>query len=146
MAEPWHFEKLRLKSGISLQIARAGQNPEKPLLVMLHGFPECWYSRRDQLRALAPHFECVAPDLRGYGDSDAPVGIDYSLDKLVGDVGDLIEGYGRERGHHGARLGRRDCLGYRDAATAAGRAPDRDELPASEDVSRPPERQSAPDA
>jgi pimeloyl-ACP methyl ester carboxylesterase len=98
MAEPWHFEKLRLRSGLNLQVARAGEDSGKPLVVMLHGFPECWYSWRHQIRALAPQFECVAPDLRGYGGTDAPVGIEnYSLDKLIGDVAELIEACGRRR-------------------------------------------------
>ena len=98
MADPWHFEKLRLKSGLSMQVARAGQGSGKPLVVMLHGFPECWYSWRHQIRALAPHFECVAPDLRGYGETDAPIGVEnYSLDKLIGDVADLIEACGHQR-------------------------------------------------
>ena len=98
MADPWHFEKLHLRSGLTLQVAQAGQGSGKPLVVMLHGFPECWYSWRHQLRALEPHFECVAPDLRGYGESDAPVGVEnYSLDKLIGDVADLIEACGHQR-------------------------------------------------
>lgn len=98
MSEPWHFEKLHLKSGLNMQVARAGQGADKPLIVMLHGFPECWYSWRHQLRFLAPHFECVAPDLRGYGETDAPVGVEsYSLDKLIGDVAELIEACGRQR-------------------------------------------------
>jgi len=99
MADPWRFEKIKLKSGLNMQVARAGQGAGKPLIVMLHGFPECWYSWRHQIRALAPHFECVAPDLRGYGETEAPIGIEnYSLDKLVGDVADLIEACG----HRGA--------------------------------------------
>jgi epoxide hydrolase 4 len=86
MSDPWHFETLRLKSGLSMQVARAGQGSGKPLVAMLHGFPECWYSWRHQIRALAPHFECVAPDLRGYGETDAPIGVEnYSLDKLIGE-------------------------------------------------------------
>lgn len=81
-----------------MQVARAGQGKGNPLIVMLHGFPECWYSWRHQLRALAPHFECVAPDLRGYGETDAPIGVEnYSLDKLIGDVADLIEACGHRR-------------------------------------------------
>src|SRR5579862_6736364 len=98
MAEPWHFERLQLKSGLNMQVARAGKDPARPLVVMLHGFPECWYSWRHQIRALAPTFECVAPDLRGYGETDAPYGIEnYALDKLVADVGELIEACGRQR-------------------------------------------------
>jgi pimeloyl-ACP methyl ester carboxylesterase len=83
MPEPWRFEKIKLKSGITLRVARAGSGPP---IVMLHGFPECWYSWRHQIRALSDRFECVAPEMRGYGESDAPVGVgNYTLDKLVGE-------------------------------------------------------------
>lgn len=93
--EPWRLEKLRLPSGLNMRVARAGSGP---LVVMLHGFPECWYSWRHQLRALAPRFECVAPDLRGYGETDAPRGVEnYALDLLIGDVAELIEAMGRKR-------------------------------------------------
>ena len=95
MSDPWRFEHLTLASGLKMRIARAGSGP---LLVMLHGFPECWYSWRHQLRALSDSFDCVAPEMRGYGETDAPVGVsNYSLDKLVGDVIDLIHALGRER-------------------------------------------------
>ena len=113
MSDPWRFEKLHLKNGLTMNVARAGNGP---LIVMLHGFPESWYPWRHQIRALAPHFECVAPDMRGYGETDAPVGVaNYSLDKLVGDVADLIEACGRQRAivmaHDwgGAIAGRRRC-------------------------------------
>ncbi|MDO8434961.1 MAG: alpha/beta fold hydrolase [Candidatus Binatus sp.] len=81
MAEPWRFEKLTLKSGLTMRLARAGAGP---LVVMLHGFPECWYSYRHQIRALSDSFDCVAPEMRGYGETDAPVGVmfrrhDYEL-------------------------------------------------------------------
>jgi len=95
MPEPWEFEKLTLPNGLRMRIARAGKGP---LVVMLHGFPECWYSWRHQLRALSPHFTCVAPDMRGYGETDAPAGVDnYTIDKLVDDVAGLIKVLGRER-------------------------------------------------
>ncbi len=95
MAEPWHFEKLKLKSGLKMRIARAGSGP---LVVMLHGFPECWYSYRHQIRALSDRFDCVAPEMRGYGETDAPAGVmNYTMDKLVGDVADLIEALGHKR-------------------------------------------------
>jgi epoxide hydrolase 4 len=95
MPEPWRFEKLKLKSGLTMRIARAGAGP---LVVMLHGFPECWYSWRHQIRALSDSFECVAPEMRGYGETDAPVGVmNYTIDKLVGDVADLIEALGHKR-------------------------------------------------
>ncbi|MGH7949325.1 MAG: alpha/beta fold hydrolase, partial [Candidatus Binataceae bacterium] len=94
MSDPWRFEVLTLRSGLRMRVARAGSGP---LVVMLHGFPECWYSWRHQLRALSDTFECVAPDLRGYGETDAPVGVsEYSGEKLQADVVDLIEALGRQ--------------------------------------------------
>jgi pimeloyl-ACP methyl ester carboxylesterase len=61
-------------NGIHLHIAEQG---EGPLVVMCHGFPECWYSWRHQLAALsAAGFHAVAPDMRGYGQSDRPEAID----------------------------------------------------------------------
>jgi len=95
MPDPWRFEYLTLNSGLRMRIARAGAGP---LVVMLHGFPECWYSWRHQLRALSNSFDCVAPEMRGYGETDAPVGVaNYTLDKLVGDVADLVEALGHRR-------------------------------------------------
>jgi pimeloyl-ACP methyl ester carboxylesterase len=80
---------------LSMHLAEAG---EGPLVLLCHGFPECWYSWRHQLRALCDSFDCVAPEMRGYGESDAPRGVmNYTLDKLVGDVVDLIAALGRER-------------------------------------------------
>jgi pimeloyl-ACP methyl ester carboxylesterase len=95
MPEPWRFENLTLKSGLHMRIARAGAGP---LVIMMHGFPECWYSWRHQMRALSDHFDCVALEMRGYGETDAPVGVHhYTLDKLVGDAADLIEALGHQR-------------------------------------------------
>jgi pimeloyl-ACP methyl ester carboxylesterase len=70
-----------------------------PLVVLLHGFPDCRITWRKQLPALAAAgFRAVAPDLRGYGDSDKPRGVSaYRMEHLVGDVASLIEGLGRER-------------------------------------------------
>ena len=97
MPDPWRFEKLRLASGLNMRIARCGPIGA-PLLIMLHGFPECWYSWRHQLRALSDRFDCVASEMRGYGETDAPTGVsNYTLDKLVGDVEDLVHALGRER-------------------------------------------------
>jgi alpha/beta hydrolase fold len=57
-------------NGIRLHVAEQG---EGPLVILCHGFPECWYSWRHQLPALAKAgFRAVAPDLRGYGRSDRP--------------------------------------------------------------------------
>ncbi len=67
-----------------------------PLVVLLHGFPESRMSWRKQLPALAAAgFRAVAPDLRGYGDSPKPRGIDdYRVPPLVDDVARLIESQG----------------------------------------------------
>ncbi len=82
-------------NGISIHIAEAGAGP---LVVLLHGFPEGWYSWRHQLRALAEHgFHAVAPDQRGYGRTDRPAEIErYSMLHLVGDVTGLVRALGEE--------------------------------------------------
>jgi|SRR5215469_5144239 len=93
--DPWHFEHILLPGGIRLRAAVAGDGP---LLLMLHGFPESWYSWRYQLRALSPSYKCVAPELRGYGESDAPRGVqNYTVEALAGDVRDLVHHFGEKR-------------------------------------------------
>lgn len=68
------------------------------LVVMLHGFPECWYSWRHQLIALGAQFTVVAPYMRGYNLSDKPPHVeDYRIDRLVDDVTGLIRHFGREQ-------------------------------------------------
>lgn len=67
-----------------------------PLVVLLHGFPETWWSWRHQLDAVAAAgFRVIAPDQRGYGESgkEGP----YDLDTLAGDVHHLVESLGAER-------------------------------------------------
>ena len=60
-------------NGITLNIAEAGAGP---LVLMLHGFPESWYSWRHQFEPLAKAgYKAVAPDMRGYGKSDRPAAI-----------------------------------------------------------------------
>jgi pimeloyl-ACP methyl ester carboxylesterase len=71
---------------------------EGDLVVLLHGFPEFWYSWRYQIPALARHFKVVVPDLRGYNDSDKPSG-GYDLDTLSNDIRGLIENLGYLRAH-----------------------------------------------
>src|SRR5262245_14030228 len=77
-------------NGITMHIAEAGQGP---LVILCHGFPESWYSWRHQLFALAEAgFHAVAPDMRGYGQTDKPEPIDqYSLFHLVGDMVGLLD-------------------------------------------------------
>lgn len=76
-------------NGIKMHVAEAG---EGPLVVLLHGFPEGWYSWRHQLVTLADAgFHAVAPDQRGYGQTDAPQDIAaYGMLQLVGDVVGLL--------------------------------------------------------
>jgi pimeloyl-ACP methyl ester carboxylesterase len=82
--------------GIRFHIAEAG---EGPLVVLLHGFPECWYSWRHQLPALAEAgYHAVAPDMRGYNLTDKPRG-GYNIESLVDDVAALIAALGEERAH-----------------------------------------------
>ncbi|XP_069137121.1 epoxide hydrolase 4-like isoform X2 [Argopecten irradians] len=68
---------------------------KKPLMLLIHGFPEFWYSWRFQLRAFAKDYRVVAIDQRGYSESEKPEGYkSYSLDKLVGDIKQLIPALG----------------------------------------------------
>jgi pimeloyl-ACP methyl ester carboxylesterase len=77
-------------NGIELHIAEAGSGP---LVVFVHGFPEIWYSWRHQLPALAAAgYHAVALDLRGYGESDAPDGVEhYSLRNHLTDLLGLFD-------------------------------------------------------
>ena len=92
---PWAHRSVSA-NGIRLHIAEAG---EGPLVVLLHGFPEFWWSWRHQLVALAEAgFRVAAVDLRGYGESDkTPRG--YDLWTLAGDVAGLIRALGEPRAH-----------------------------------------------
>ncbi|HEY9749141.1 MAG TPA: alpha/beta hydrolase [Allocoleopsis sp.] len=71
---------------------------EGDLVVLLHGFPEFWYSWRYQIPVLARHFKVVVPDLRGYNDSDKPEH-GYDLNTLSADIRGLIESLGYARAH-----------------------------------------------
>lgn len=82
-------------NGISLHCMTEGQGK---LMILLHGFPEFWYSWRKQIPVLAQHFTVVAPDMRGYNLSDKPKGIfQYRPEALVNDVRDLIKAFGQEK-------------------------------------------------
>ena len=83
-------------NGLNMHIAEAG---EGPLVVLCHGFPESWYSWRHQLHALADAgYHVVAPDQRGYGDTDAPGAIDdYTIFHLVGDIVGLVHALDEEQ-------------------------------------------------
>ncbi|XP_061999883.1 uncharacterized protein LOC133717217 [Rosa rugosa] len=87
----------RIKTnGIWMHIAEQGTGP---LVLLLHGFPEIWYSWRHQIGYLAKHgYHVVAPDMRGYGDTDSPLSpSSYSLLHLVGDLIDLLDHFGQQQ-------------------------------------------------
>lgn len=71
---------------------------EGDLVILLHGFPEFWYSWRHQIPALSRYFKVIVPDLRGYNDSDKPE-TGYDLDTLSTDISGLIEHLGYQRAH-----------------------------------------------
>jgi len=83
-------------NGIRLHVAEQG---EGPLIILCHGFPECWYSWRHQLRALAKAgFRAVAPDLRGYGRSDRPEEVEkYTILHDIGDIVGLVDALGAQQ-------------------------------------------------
>jgi pimeloyl-ACP methyl ester carboxylesterase len=73
-------------------------NGKGPLVILVHGFPDFWYTWRDQMPALAKHFQVVAIDLRGFNKSDQPKGVEnYALGKLVGDVDAVRKHFKQEK-------------------------------------------------
>jgi pimeloyl-ACP methyl ester carboxylesterase len=83
-------------NNITLRYAELGRGP---LVLFCHGWPESWYSWRHQLEAVSrAGFRAVAPDMRGYGGSEAPEGIDqYTLMHLVGDMAELVKALGETK-------------------------------------------------
>jgi pimeloyl-ACP methyl ester carboxylesterase len=111
-------------NGIELNIAEAGSGP---LVLLLHGFPESWYSWRHQFAPLAEAgFHAVAPDMRGYGKSDAPAAIEaYNQVEVVNDIIGLIPALGYETavviGHDwGAPTAWSSALNHPDVVSAVG--------------------------
>lgn len=89
----WTHENV-IANGIRLHCVTMG---EGPLLLLLHGFPECWYSWRAQIPALAAAgYKVVAPDLRGYNFSERPAS-GYDIHTLTADVLGLMDHYGSPR-------------------------------------------------
>jgi pimeloyl-ACP methyl ester carboxylesterase len=82
-------------NGIQMHIAEQGSGP---LGLLCHGFPESWYSWRHQLKALSEAgYHAVAPDMRGYGQTDRPDAIDqYTLLHLVGDMVGVLDALGEQ--------------------------------------------------
>lgn len=82
--------------GVKIHYATAGTGAK--LVLLLHGFPEFWYSWRHQLVDLSDEYTVVAPDMRGFNLSDKPKKIaDYDVDNVVDDVIGLIHYFGREK-------------------------------------------------
>ncbi|HEY8491342.1 MAG TPA: alpha/beta hydrolase [Dehalococcoidia bacterium] len=82
-------------NGIRMHVAEAGAGP--PVL-LIHGFPELWYSWRHQLPALAAAgYRALAPDVRGYGGTDAPEPVEaYSMRTITADMVGLLDALGEE--------------------------------------------------
>jgi pimeloyl-ACP methyl ester carboxylesterase len=82
-------------NGVKIHYVTLGKGP---LVVMIHGFPDYWYTWRHQMEALADSYQVVAVDMRGYNRSDKPKGVEqYSVKLLVGDVAAVIKHVGGKR-------------------------------------------------
>lgn len=76
-------------NGVKIHYVEKGSGP---LVVMIHGFPDFWYTWREQIPELSKHFHVVAIDQRGYNLSDKPEGVEnYRLEKLVADVDAVVD-------------------------------------------------------
>ena len=81
-------------NGVKIHYASLGSGP---LVVMIHGFPDFWYSWRDQMEGLSENFQVVAIDQRGYNRSDAPEGgSNYAMRNLIADVASVIRHHGED--------------------------------------------------
>ena len=107
------LQTVELNNGLSMRYAdTAPGDATRPLVVFMHGWPESWFSWRHQLAAVhEAGYRCVAPDMRGYGGTDAPAATeDYSVAKRTGDMKALLDHLGAGEaafvGHdHGAFTG-----------------------------------------
>jgi len=82
-------------NGVKIHYASIGKGP---LVVMIHGFPDYWYSWRHQMEALSDSYQVVAIDQRGYNLSDKPKGVEnYDVRLLVGDVAAVVKSLGKEK-------------------------------------------------
>ena len=108
-------------NGINLRVALTGAGP---LVLLIHGWPESWYSWRHQIKALsAAGYRVAVPDVRGYGGSDKPHEIEaYDMASMTADMAGLIAALGEEQavviGHDWGRPSpgtRRCCIPARSA-------------------------------
>lgn len=82
--------------GITMRVAVEG---EGPLVILVHGWPELWYSWRHQIKPIArAGFRVIAPDIRGYGGSDKPEPVEaYDMTRIMDDMIGLIDVFGEEK-------------------------------------------------
>jgi pimeloyl-ACP methyl ester carboxylesterase len=81
--------------GVKIHYVTKGQGP---LVVLIHGFPDFWYTWREQMPELAKNFQVVAVDMRGYNKSDQPTGVEnYAMPKLVADIDAVVRHFKRDK-------------------------------------------------
>jgi pimeloyl-ACP methyl ester carboxylesterase len=91
------LSRIGLSTGVTLNVERGGPEGGEPIL-FLHGFPESHRTWRDILPDLARDFRVIAPDQRGFGDSDKPGAVeDYKADRIVEDIVALADALGHDR-------------------------------------------------
>jgi pimeloyl-ACP methyl ester carboxylesterase len=94
ITESWQHSYINT-NGVKLHYVTQG---EGPLMIMLHGFPEFWYSWRHQIPEFAQYYKVVALDMRGYNDSDKPKETSaYTINEIVKDVEGVIRGLGYDK-------------------------------------------------
>ena len=94
--ETWQHRTI-ITNGIRMHYVIQGEENQGPMIVLLHGFPEFWYSWRHQILFLAEQgYTVVAPDLRGYNETDKPR-TGYDIPNLLRDIEGLIKGLGQEQ-------------------------------------------------
>ncbi|GMT22426.1 hypothetical protein PFISCL1PPCAC_13723 [Pristionchus fissidentatus] len=97
LLDNYNHKFILLPSGINMHYVEEG-DPSLPLMVMVHGYPEFWYSWRFQIEHFKHRYRVVAVDQRGYGDSSKPSNVqDYNVMLLAKDIDDLIHGLGYEK-------------------------------------------------
>ena len=113
--QPLKFTEHHANS-ITMRVAEQGSGP---LVLFCHGFPESWYSWRHQLAAVAQAgYRAVAPDMRGYGATEAPPDVaQYTMLHLVGDMVELVKALGEQQ----ARMRRKTHQRGVDAIDAGAR-------------------------
>src|ERR1700689_4690308 len=135
-------------NGITQHWVIAGDGPP---VYLLHGFPETWFAWRKQIPVLAERYTVIAPDLRGYGDTEKPA-FGYDKRTMANDLAALMDHLGHKRaaivGHdRGARVGTRFAKDYReriDRFVAMANARSKAGAPARATALRPVARPAAP--